>query len=183
MTAESDVRRISSDTTLVSNLFSSSNLPILLQARARGKSRRVTIGRNGVWTPEPALREAGRLIASLKGRDAAPAGRRFAPSTRDPVCAVGCRALLSAATPRFCDVCVRTSLWQMTLKGQWSCLLANYSHIETAHYPLPTLLPRGFDRAPLTNCALCPWWVLVSSLCSRTVAYGWAPKGGRVHGR
>ena len=64
-----------------------------------------------------------------------------------------------------------------------SCLLAHDSHIETAHYPLPKPLPRGFDRAPLASRALCPWWVLVSSQCSRIAAYGWAPKGGRVHGR
>ena len=76
-----------------------------------------------------------------------------------------------------------TSLWKMTLIGQWSCLLAHDSHIETVHYPLPKPLPRAFDRAPLASRALCPWWVLVSSLCSRIAAYGWAPRGGRVHGR
>ena len=157
----------------------------MVHTRARGKSRRVTIGRHGVWTPERARREAGRLIASLKagetprrpGADSPSAPAiRFAPSAVGP-----------SSAPRRPDsatyVSERHSGRQMTLKGQWSCLLAHYSHIETVHYPLPTLLPRGFDRAPLANCALCPWWVLVSSLCSRTVAYGWAPKGGRVHGR
>ena len=38
----------------------------IVQTRARGKTRRVTIGRHGVWTPERARREAGRLLASLK---------------------------------------------------------------------------------------------------------------------
>ena len=43
----------------------------IVHTRAGGKSRRVTIGRHGVWTPERARREAARLIASLK-----PARRR-----------------------------------------------------------------------------------------------------------
>ena len=38
----------------------------MVHTRAQRKSRRVTIGRHGVWTPERARREAGRLIASLK---------------------------------------------------------------------------------------------------------------------
>ena len=32
----------------------------MVQTRARGKTRRVTIGRHGVWTPERARREAGK---------------------------------------------------------------------------------------------------------------------------
>ena len=44
-------------------------------------------------------------------------------------------------------------------------------------------LPRGFGRAPLASRVLCPWWVLVSSLCSRIAAYGSVPKGGRAHGQ
>ena len=58
------------------------------------------------------------------------------------------------------------------------------ANLETArHYPVPKPLPRGFDRAPLARRELCPWWVLVSSQCSRIAACGWAPKGGPVHGR
>ena len=44
-------------------------------------------------------------------------------------------------------------------------------------------LPRGFGRTALASRGLCPWWVLVSLLCSRIAAYGWVPIGGRVHGR
>ena len=43
----------------------------MVHTRAQGKSRRVTIGRHGVWTPERARREAGRLIASLKAGESA----------------------------------------------------------------------------------------------------------------
>ena len=39
----------------------------MVHTRAKGKSRRVTIGRHGLWTAEDARSEAGRLIAEIKG--------------------------------------------------------------------------------------------------------------------
>ena len=38
----------------------------MVHKRSRGKSRRVTIGRHGVWTLDAARREAGGIVASLK---------------------------------------------------------------------------------------------------------------------
>ncbi|MDE2915048.1 MAG: tyrosine-type recombinase/integrase [Paracoccaceae bacterium] len=39
----------------------------MVHTRAKGKSRRVTIGRHGLWNAEDARSEAGRLIAEIKG--------------------------------------------------------------------------------------------------------------------
>ena len=39
----------------------------MVHTRAKGKSRRVTIGRHGLWSAEDARSEAGRLIADIKG--------------------------------------------------------------------------------------------------------------------
>ena len=39
----------------------------MVHTRAKGKSRRVTIGCHGLWTAEDARSEAGRLIADIKG--------------------------------------------------------------------------------------------------------------------
>ena len=39
----------------------------MVHTRAKGKSRRVTIGRHGLWTAEDARSEAGRLISDIKG--------------------------------------------------------------------------------------------------------------------
>ena len=41
----------------------------MVHKRSRGKSRRVTIGRHGVWSLDAARREAGGIIASLKNGD------------------------------------------------------------------------------------------------------------------
>ena len=48
-------------------VYPSGSKVYMVQSRGLGKSRRVTIGRHGVWTAEHARREAGRLIASIKG--------------------------------------------------------------------------------------------------------------------
>ena len=39
----------------------------MVHTRAKGKSRRVTIGHHGLWTAEDARSEAGRLVADIKG--------------------------------------------------------------------------------------------------------------------
>ena len=55
----------------------------MVHTRAQGKSRRVTIGRHGVWTPERARREAGKADCQPQGgRNAAPAGRGLALGQR-----------------------------------------------------------------------------------------------------
>ena len=38
----------------------------MVHKRSGGKSRSVTIGRHGVWSPESARREAGGIIARLE---------------------------------------------------------------------------------------------------------------------
>ena len=59
----------------------------MVHTRAQGKSRRVTIGRHGVWTPERARREAGRLIASLKAGETPRRPGADSPSTTGPTIA------------------------------------------------------------------------------------------------
>ena len=59
----------------------------MVQTRARGKTRRVTIGRHGVWTPERARREAGRLLASLKAGEAPRRPGADSPSANGPTIA------------------------------------------------------------------------------------------------
>ena len=56
----------------------------MVQTRARGKTRRVTIGRHGVWTPERARREAGRLLASLKAGETPRRPGADSPSANGP---------------------------------------------------------------------------------------------------
>ena len=43
----------------------------MVHTRAKGKSTRVTIGRHALWTAEDTRAEAGRLIADIKGGNAA----------------------------------------------------------------------------------------------------------------
>ena len=59
----------------------------MVHTRAGGKSRRVTIGRHGVWTPERARREAGRLIASLKAGETPRRPGADSPSATGPTIA------------------------------------------------------------------------------------------------
>ena len=59
----------------------------MVHTRAQGKSRRVTIGRHGVWTPERARREAGRLIASLKAGETPRRPGADSPSATGPTIA------------------------------------------------------------------------------------------------
>ena len=59
----------------------------IVQTRARGKSRRLTIGRHGVWTPERARREAGRLLASLKAGETPRRPGADSPSANGPTIA------------------------------------------------------------------------------------------------
>ena len=59
----------------------------MVHTRAGGKSRRVTIGRHGVWTPERARREAGRLIASLKAGEMPRRPGADSPSATGPTIA------------------------------------------------------------------------------------------------
>ena len=59
----------------------------IVQTRARGKTRRVTIGRHGVWTPERARREAGRLLASLKAGETPTRPGADSPSANGPTIA------------------------------------------------------------------------------------------------
>ena len=59
----------------------------MVHKRSGGKSRRVTIGRHGVWSLDAARREAGGIIASLKngktpGRPGAEKGLRQRPDGR-----------------------------------------------------------------------------------------------------
>ena len=44
----------------------SGSMVYMVHKRSGGKSRRVTIGRHGVWSLDAARREAGGIIASLK---------------------------------------------------------------------------------------------------------------------
>ena len=59
----------------------------MVHARAQGRSRRVTTGRHGVWTPERARREAGRLIASLKAGETPRRPGADSPSANGPTIA------------------------------------------------------------------------------------------------
>ena len=59
----------------------------MVQTRAKGKTRRVTIGRHGVWTPERARREAGRLLASLKAGETPRRPGADSPSVNGPTVA------------------------------------------------------------------------------------------------
>ena len=59
----------------------------MVHTRAGGKSRRVTIGRHGVWTPERARREAGKLIASLKAGETPRRPGADSPSATGPTVA------------------------------------------------------------------------------------------------
>ena len=59
----------------------------MVQTRTRGKTRRVTIGRHGVWTPERARREAGRLLASLKAGETPSRPGADSPSANGPTIA------------------------------------------------------------------------------------------------
>ena len=59
----------------------------MVHTRAGGKSRLVTIGRHGVWTPKRARREAGSLIASLKAGETPRRPGAHSPSTTGPTIA------------------------------------------------------------------------------------------------
>ena len=48
-------------------VFSSGKRSYLVQYRADGRTRRVTIGLHGVWTPEEARREARVLLGRIAG--------------------------------------------------------------------------------------------------------------------
>ena len=143
----------------------------LVAAHKRG----VAIGRPRALTPEQIL------MAEAMTADPAISTRQVAEQFGIH------RSTLYSAPQRASETlrlaCTITPICLIPLIGQWSCLLAHDSHIETVHYPLAKPLPRGVGHTPLASRALCPWWALVSSLCSRIAAYGWAPKGGRVHGR
>ena len=51
-------------------VHSSGSKVYMVHKRAGGKSRRVTIGRHGVWTLDAARREAGGILASLRSGEA-----------------------------------------------------------------------------------------------------------------
>ena len=59
----------------------------MVHKRSGGKSRRVTIGRHGVWSLDAARREAGGIIASLKNGDTPARAGAENGSTRGPTIA------------------------------------------------------------------------------------------------
>ena len=143
----------------------------VVQTRARGRSRRVTIGRHGVWSAEQARRKAARIIASIKaGEDPVRAGSashagptlaEVAERYMEEHVAVRCKP----STARGCRYTLDRYL--LPVLGTRALGTIGREEVAALHYRLhrtPTMANRVVD--------------LLSRLFNMAEAWGVAPDGG-----
>ena len=145
----------------------------IMQTRAKGKSKRVTIGRHGVITAEQARQRAALIIARVKaGEDAIPAPMAPKPASGPTVAALAARYLkehVAVHCKPSTEAKCRFTLEKHILPALGALPLAsvNRTRVDDLHYGL-----RGTPA--MANLVV----AVLSRLFNAAAAWGLAPEGG-----
>ena len=154
-------------------VYPSGSKVYIAQTRARGRSKRITVGRHGVITAEQARQRAALIIARVKaGEDPIPAPMALKPASGPTLAELAARYLEEHVTVR----CKPSTAGQrrMALEkhilpdlGTMPVALVGRDHVTDLHYKL-----RGTPA--MANLAV----ATLSQIFNKAEAWGLTPEGG-----